>query len=419
MNNFWNKELLAQIHVELSSYCNAACPMCPRYYQGSEIVRPDLELAQITIDQFKEWFKPELVAKLNHFMFCGTVGDPMMAKDVFKIVDYIYEHNEKIYITFNTNGGIRNESNWAHLGAVSKKFEKRLRIIFSIDGLEDTNHLYRRNVDWKTLMRNVKAYIGAGGNAAWDYLIFKHNEHQIHEAKKLSEELGFNNFAPKKALGFEYFNDDLVRVAALNKEGDFQYWLEPPEDLDNRNYTKNRVLTDLLPEVNTSIITIYKKEIIDPHNEAIKIYDGKTFQEKPIDYTQSNNKTISCKSETWGGLREIYVSSTGQIFPCCYVGTMSGTTHNIVENLQLKKKIEDYGKDYFNLNKYSLEEIIEKNHLNLVYADSWDKTDNAKLMYCAKTCGEDSPIDRIWTHKGNSRPNKNNFKEHQARGDSF
>ena len=40
MNTFWNKELLAQIHVELSSYCNAACPMCPRYYQGSEIVRP-------------------------------------------------------------------------------------------------------------------------------------------------------------------------------------------------------------------------------------------------------------------------------------------------------------------------------------------------------------------------------------------
>lgn len=419
MNNFWNKELLAQIHVELSSYCNAACPMCPRYYQGSEIVRPDLELAQISFDQFTEWFKPELLAQLNNFMFCGTVGDPMMAKDVFKIVDYIYSHNEKIYLTINTNGGIRKESDWAHLGEISKKFGKKLRVIFSIDGLEDTNHLYRRNVEWSTVMRNVKAYIGAGGNAEWDYLIFKHNEHQIEDASKLSKDMGFNNFIPKKALGFEYFNDDLIRVAALNKEGDFQYWLEPPEDLENRNYSNNRVVKDLLPDVNTSIITIYKKEVIDPHTEAIKMYDGEKFQNQPIDFTSSNNKNIKCKSETWGGLREIYVSSSGQVYPCCYVGTMSNTTHNIIENLQLKKRIEEYGKDYFSLKKYSLEEIIEKNHLNLLYADSWDKQDDHKLMYCAKTCGEDSPIDRIWTHKENPRPTKENFKEFQERGEGL
>jgi MoaA/NifB/PqqE/SkfB family radical SAM enzyme len=417
MNEFWNKNLLAQIHVELSSYCNAACPMCPRYYQGSEIVRPDLELAQISFDQFKEWFKPELVAKLNNFMFCGTVGDPMMAKDVFKIVDYIYENNEKIYMTINTNGGIRKESDWAHLGSISSKFGKRLRVIFSIDGLEDTNHLYRRNVEWATVMRNAKAYIDAGGKAEWDYLIFKHNEHQLQEASELSKNMGFSSFVPKKALGFEYYNGDLVRVAALDKQGDLQYWLEPPEEVDNRNYTKSRVLTDLLPEVNTSIITIYKKEVLDPHTKAVDEYNGKTFLDMPIDFTPSNNKTVKCKSETWGGLREIYVSSTGQVFPCCYIGTMAKTTHNIVDNLQLKKKMEDYGKDYFDLNKYSLEEIIEKNHLNLLYADSWDKQDDNKLMYCAKTCGEDSPIDRIWTHKDYPRPTKDNYKDFQERGE--
>jgi len=419
MNNFWNKNLLAQIHVELSSYCNAACPMCPRYYQGSEIVRPDLELAQISLDQFREWFNPALVAKLNNFMFCGTVGDPMMAKDVVKIIDYVYEHNENIYMTINTNGGIRKESDWAHLGAISKKCGRRLRVIFSIDGLEDTNHLYRRNVEWKTVMRNAKAYIDAGGKAEWDYLIFKHNEHQIEEAGKLSKEMKFFNFVPKKALGFEYVNNDLVRVAALNKEGDFQYWLEPPEEVDNRNYTKSRVVTDLHPDVNTSIITIYKKEIVDPHLDAVDKYNGKTFLDMPIDFASSNNKTVKCKSETWGGLREIYVSSTGQVFPCCYIGTMAETTYTIVDNLQLKKKMSDYGRDYFNLNKYSLDEIIEKNHLNLLYADSWDKQDDNKLMYCAKTCGEDSPIDRIWTHKDYPRPTKENYKDYEEKDDEF
>lgn len=98
---------------------------------------------------------------------------------------------------------------------------------------------------------------------------------------------------------------------------------------------------------------------------------------------------------------------------------MAETTYTIVDNLQLKKKMSDYGRDYFNLNKYSLDEIIEKNHLNLLYADSWDKQDDNKLMYCAKTCGEDSPIDRIWTHKDYPRPTKENYKDYEEKDDEF
>ena len=37
-------------------------------------------------------------------------------------------------------------------------------------------------------MENVNAFISAGGTAYWKFLIFKHNEHQVEEAKKLSEQ---------------------------------------------------------------------------------------------------------------------------------------------------------------------------------------------------------------------------------------
>ena len=46
---------------------------------------------------------------------------------------------------------------------------------FAIDGLEDTNHIYRRNTDWVKIVQNATAYIAAGGRAEWDFIVFAHN----------------------------------------------------------------------------------------------------------------------------------------------------------------------------------------------------------------------------------------------------
>lgn len=400
MNDFWNTASLSEMHIELSSYCNAACPGCPRYFVGSTIVKPDLELAQISIDQFKEWFNPDIIKQLKSIMFCGTIGDPMMAKDVNKILDYIFENNPNINVRLHTNGGIRSESNWSHLGLISKRFDHRLQIVFSIDGLEDTNHLYRRNVDWHTLMRNVKAYIGAGGYALWDYLIFKHNENQLEEAENFSKELGFKEFCKKRALGFDAWDGsgNLWRKAVLNKEGLFDYWIDPPINTEYRNNTTNQsvIEPDVINDVSSMADPIvYKKVMTDPHQEVIKFYDGKNFEKKPIDFTVSNNKNISCKSKKWNGLKEIFVSSTGHVYPCCYVGTIANMTTTSIDYVQFQKKFKDHGKDYFDLKQYSLKEIFDNNHLNLLYANSWDKKDDDKLIYCANTCGENNELDRI------------------------
>ena len=64
---------------------------------------------------------------------------------------------------------------------------------FSIDGLKNTNELYRRKLEWEKLMRNASAFIEAGGVAYWDMLVFKHNEHQIEEVRQLAKNMGFKN----------------------------------------------------------------------------------------------------------------------------------------------------------------------------------------------------------------------------------
>jgi hypothetical protein len=56
---------------------------------------------------------------------------------------------------------------------------------------------------WDTVIRNAKTFIAAGGRAHWDMLIFKHNEHQVEEAKKLAKDMGFVVFRAKVSRRFE------------------------------------------------------------------------------------------------------------------------------------------------------------------------------------------------------------------------
>ena len=38
---------------------------------------------------------------------------------------------------------------------------KKAAVIFSVDGLRDTNHLYRQGVNWDNVERNMQAFINA------------------------------------------------------------------------------------------------------------------------------------------------------------------------------------------------------------------------------------------------------------------
>ena len=52
----------------------------------------------------------------------------------------------------------------------------RGRVVFAIDGLQDTLGTYRRNVSFDKVIANASAFIAAGGRAEWDFLVFEHNE---------------------------------------------------------------------------------------------------------------------------------------------------------------------------------------------------------------------------------------------------
>jgi len=126
---------------------------------------------------------------------CGNYGDPAAGSHTLDIYQHFRNLNPSIVLGMNTNGAIQPTTWWTKLGQIFN--QERDYCVFSIDGLEDTNHIYRKNVSWGNLIANSKAFIAAGGRAHWDMLVYQHNEHQVDACEQLARELGFTWFRAK------------------------------------------------------------------------------------------------------------------------------------------------------------------------------------------------------------------------------
>jgi len=354
----FNYNEIKKIHVELSTLCNAACPVCPRNVMGG-YDQPYIKHNTFTFDDFLDIFDPEFISKLTQILLVGRYGDPMSCQDLNKILEYIRTHNKTVNIIIHTNGGLRNPDWWQQLASYDTN------VIFSIDGLEDTNHIYRRNVNWNKLMTNVAAYINAGGIARWEFLIFKHNQHQTDRAKEYADELGFVEFIPKRPYGF---NNPLTSVPAINvidNDGKFEYFVMPgDDDFVNKPFDSEKI--DLVKhdcEYNKYITTKIKSK-----NAHIN--------------SRSWDNKINCHAIKQ---KEIYIDALYNVFPCCWFGFggQSDVLHD-PEELQFVKWLqENIGIDNINAKKYSLKQIIESDYFKKI-KQTWDT--DSKFYTCATMC---------------------------------
>ncbi|MDE3084782.1 MAG: radical SAM protein, partial [Verrucomicrobiota bacterium] len=155
-----------------------------------------MPLVYLTRADIEKIFVPSLLADLDNLKICGNYGDGASAPDAIDSFRFLKSRKATLQIKLHSNGGLRDSDWWRQLA-------KTIDLcVFGIDGLEDTNHLYRRGVSWSKLMQNVEAFIEAGGTAEWQYLIFKHNEHQVEEARALAASLGFKEFVTKRTHRF-------------------------------------------------------------------------------------------------------------------------------------------------------------------------------------------------------------------------
>lgn len=180
------------LHIEPTDVCQAACPLCaretdPNFNKSS---KHHLQLGQI-----QRHFNDKAIARLDKMFMCGNYGDPAAGYYTMDIYEYFRKINPEIVLGMNTNGAVQSTFFWHALGKLFNRSKDYC--VFSIDGIEDSNHVYRKNVNWEKLMSNAQAFIAAGGSAHWDMLVYKHNQHQVDACEQLARDMGFKWFRAK------------------------------------------------------------------------------------------------------------------------------------------------------------------------------------------------------------------------------
>lgn len=180
------------LQLEATDICQAQCPLCAR---ETDINFDKNQKNHLSVATVRKLLDENFIKCLDKMFICGNYGDPAAGRYTVDLYNYFRGINPSITLGMNTNGGLRSEDWWISLARRMNLANDY--VVFSIDGLEDTNHLYRVNVNWKKMMRNAQAFINAGGKAHWDMLIYEHNEHQVQSCISLAKEMGFTWFRAK------------------------------------------------------------------------------------------------------------------------------------------------------------------------------------------------------------------------------
>jgi len=349
------------VHLELTHRCNAACPMCSRNIHGGAL-NPDMPLSELSLADIQAILLPDFIRQLKRIYACGNYGDPIVARDCIEVFRYLRDHGPELNLCLHTNGSARRPDWWREMATIMKQGPHYLR--FGIDGLEDTNHIYRRGADWKTVMRSAEAFIEAGGRAEWDFLVFKHNEHQVESARKLAQDMGFKEFFVRKTGRFlgsgELETSD--RFDVRDKQGRFEYWLEQPTNPEYLNPAFGNL-------------------------EQVRQRYGE-YQ------TYLDQVDINCKVA--GPKRKIYLSAQGYVLPCCWLGAVFSES-STPERQQFAELINHHGGSaMLDTRRKGLEAVIEGPLFQQAIPQSWDRESIAdgKLAICARTCGKEyDPLD--------------------------
>lgn len=329
-------ESIKMVHLEPSSYCNARCPLCPRTDYG--VTHDNFIERNLTLDECKQIFSDSFLLNLQWILLEGNFGDPLMNPELLDIVKWFYISNRRLKISITTNGGTRNQEFWKELAKLP------IEVQFSIDGLEDTNHLYRQDVSWNHLIQNVETFISSGGRAIWKFIRFDHNQHQINDAKELSKKMGFTDFNLQdhgRNLG-PVFNRKKEYTHAI---GDWQ----GSRDLDE---LKNKYLWPILQP------------------------------EPPREYLNEQTADIECRAmKPWNS---IYIDSLARVYPCCWMG-FATPEYGIPKKDFAFRQISSIIKNN-NALETPLSECI-KWFSNV--SESWNKSSyhQGRLQTCQQTCG--------------------------------
>jgi radical SAM protein with 4Fe4S-binding SPASM domain len=198
----FHKGMPAVLEVEPTTSCNLRCPQCISGLR--EFTRDtgmlDIVLFRKIIDEVHH----DLISLVLYFQ-----GEPFLNKNFLSFVKYASDKN--IYTTTSTNAHYFTDD------MAKATIQSGLdRLTISIDGMsQDTYSQYRigGNLDkviegtqqilkWKKQLNSTTPHV------IWQFIVFKHNEHEVEEVKKTGRLMGVDEVDIKTAQVYGYETDN-------------------------------------------------------------------------------------------------------------------------------------------------------------------------------------------------------------------
>jgi len=181
----------SKVSIETGNICNLRCPLCPTNSEENK----DIPKGFMSFEEFKTIFDKIMP-------FTGTIdlfswGEPFLNRDIGRMVRYAKSRKKEIRLFIDSNLNVIDD------GMVTDIVEGKLDVLkVSCDGVsQEVYEKYRKEGKIGSVLENIdrinaekKKRKSSHPELIWKYLVFKHNVHEVEEAKKL---------AKTKNMGFE------------------------------------------------------------------------------------------------------------------------------------------------------------------------------------------------------------------------
>ena len=220
-----------KLQIDMTHRCRLGCPKCSRFitHGPNQGQRREVLKDELTVEDFKKIVGDGL--RFRNYNLCGSVGDAIYNPHFLDIIRYIKKHSKKSEgqeIWLHTNGSGKTEKWWREL--YSMLDPERDRVVFGVDGLKDTAHMYRKfaKFDDSITAMKIGAEYGMRLNE-WQFIVFKFNQHQVQQARQMAKDIGIRFYIIKSERWDINDDDELDDPLMPSKE-----WL-PKEFVKRHN----------------------------------------------------------------------------------------------------------------------------------------------------------------------------------------
>ena len=184
--------------IEPTTSCNLRCPECPTGMQS--LTRPKGNLNLEVFRQVLDKLSPDLIYLTLYFQ-----GEPMLNRDFAQMVKLA--RSRRIFVATTTNGHYLDDGNVEEI--ISSGLS---HLIISMDGLDqETYEKYRVKGDFQTVIEGIRRLTSARKAAKsvspfieLQFLVMRHNEHQMKQMEIFAKESGVDKLSFKTAQVYNF-----------------------------------------------------------------------------------------------------------------------------------------------------------------------------------------------------------------------